>query len=529
MSTDKEFMKNIKDKMRNLKLNDILIWGTVIVFSILYFSLIFNHNVTTDEIFSLNVFKQKIPDIIATSSIDDHPPLYYLYGHIFDLILSQNIQLAKIASIIPAIATLVLIATTFRKKFGDLQALFTLIFFCCVPCTMEYAVQIRMYTLSIFFVTLCGLEAYLCYTENKKKNWILMCVGGLGAAYTVYFAFVAVCFEIGILFIFIIINSEKRKTLIKSFIISAIVMIALYLPWVPVLLSRTTTLSSDYFLPPISFSEIWSYFTWTFDLETVPGFVFLFIALLSITGIFGILHIVKKKKNYQFVIAGFCAMLIPTLTVAFGVIVSLCGSTIYTGRYVIIEMMMLAIYFGMVLGTVVEERLSGAAAPEDEGASSVEKEALPDAVKTMPSTVKTMPSPVKMALGIAMTVLALSGIGQYYECFKQEYVGHLTDETVKFFKEHLGPNDYILYNYEAMGFEYRFYFPNDRLFYVRDFDFNTDYENLWFMSNMYEWPISDADCYTYWISKEYIGVYGIEDNNFELYRFYHNDFPKIEP
>ena len=103
-------------------------------------------------------------------------------------------QVQKILAIIPQVGTLVLIATVFRKRFGDTAAFLSLVFFTCIPCTMEFAVQVRMYSLALFFVTLCALFAYEAYMENAKKAWAWVVVGALGAAYSHYFAFVS--FEI---------------------------------------------------------------------------------------------------------------------------------------------------------------------------------------------------------------------------------------------------------------------------------------------------------------------------------------------
>lgn len=475
----------------------ILIWGLIIGFSVLYFSLIFNINVTTDEIYSLNLFKMGVKGMIETTRGDIHPPLYYLYGYLFELISPQNIHLQKVAAIIPTVGAMALIATVLRKRIGDLSTLLTLLFFACVPCTMEYAVQLRMYSLSMFFVTLCGIFCYTAYTENRVRDWVLLGIGFVGAAYTVYFALVAVCFEVGILFLFIIFNMKNKPGRMKNFIICAVLAIIFYTPWIPIFIEQTTRVRGDYYLPPITWETIWGFFTWTFDLEIMPGFVYVFIVMLVAVGIMGIIHACKKSEDKGLIIAAFMSMLIPTLTTLAGVIVSLSQDPIYEGRYVIIEMMMLAIFFGVILGKCLEECRNQVLS--------------------------------RVAIALTAAVLLFTGAAQYYECFRQEYRNHLTQETIDFFADHLGPNDYVLYNYEAMGFDYRFYFPNDRLFYVRDFDFeNTDYENIWFMSNLYEWPITDADCYTYWISYEYIGTYGVEDNNFDLYRYYHNDFPKIE-
>ena len=47
---------------------DLLIWGSVVLFTLLYLSLIFNNNVWTDEIFSVNLFRENFGQIIMDTA-----------------------------------------------------------------------------------------------------------------------------------------------------------------------------------------------------------------------------------------------------------------------------------------------------------------------------------------------------------------------------------------------------------------------------------------------------------------------------
>ena len=163
---------------------------------------------------------------------------------------------------------------------GDSAAFFTILFFTCVPCTMEYAVQIRMYSLAIFCVTLCGVSAYIAFAENRIRDWIMFTAGAVGAAYLHYFAFVAVCFEIGLLFIALVYRKIRLHTGdngIKRWIISVISMIVLYIPWLPIFYEQVTRVREDYWIPPIEVHTVWEYFTWAFDSEIIPGFVYCYL------------------------------------------------------------------------------------------------------------------------------------------------------------------------------------------------------------------------------------------------------------
>ena len=95
---------------------DVLIWGMIAFFSLLYISLIFNQNIWTDEAFTLQLVKGNLKEIVQGTANDVHPPLYYFYSKLFYDITNGSLWVQKFITIIPQVLTYVLIATFLRKK-----------------------------------------------------------------------------------------------------------------------------------------------------------------------------------------------------------------------------------------------------------------------------------------------------------------------------------------------------------------------------------------------------------------------------
>lgn len=467
-------MKKVK-KWIEINIFNILIWGMIAFFTLLYITLLFNRNIWTDEAFTLQLVQGNLKEIIEGTANDVHPPLYYFYSKLFYDITNGSLQVQKFLSIIPQTGTFILIATVFRKKFGDVATFLTLIFFTCMPCSMEFAVQVRMYSLSLFFVTLCGIFAYEAYEENTKRSWIWLTVGALGAAYSHYFAFVAIIIIVGFLFLAILFS---KKELIKTWLIAAACMIVGYLPWVKPFINQVTRVRESYWIPEITPDVIWRYFIWTFDLELVPGVVYGFIALLVIAGILCIVRLVRNRQKGD--VVAILAMLVPTVTAVSGVLISLTKSPIYRDQYVFPALMLLGIFFGLAYRKINW----------------------------------------KLMVPICAFFLFVGAV-QYKECYRQEYKSTYIDKTLDFFEENVGENDIVLYNMDVMDFIYELYFPDLEMHYVEDFDFSSDFETVWFFDTHNLWQIPQEALDNNGLTIEFMGLFGIEHNEFDLYKVYH--------
>ena len=457
---------------------DILIWGLIVFFSLLYVSLIFNYNIWTDEAFTLTLVQGNLKEIIEGTANDVHPPLYYFYSKLFYDITNGSLWVQKLSTIIPQVGTFVLVATVFRKKFGDVAAFLSILFFACIPCTMEFSVQVRMYSFALFFVTLCGVFAYEAYMDNTKKSWILLIVGALGAAYSHYFAFISVIVIVGFLFLTILIT--KRK-LLKNWTVSLFCMIIGYIPWISPFITQVTRVRENFWIEKITPEVIWSYFVWTFDLQLVPGVVYVVMSILVIAGIIMLVQLIQKRENAD--ITAFLAMLVPAVTAILGIVISLTKSPIYRDQYIFPALMLLAIFFGLALRNINW----------------------------------------KWLVPICAFFLFIGAV-QYKECYRQEYKSTYVPQTMDFFEQNLEPDDYIVYNWEDFRFIYRFYFPDDQLVYIEDFDFSKNFNNVWFLNSKWYPQINSADLEANGLSIEFCGLYGIEHNEFDIYMIYRNEY-----
>ena len=124
----------------------------------------------------------------------------------------------------------------------------------------------------------------------------------------------------------------------------------------------------------------------------------------------------------------------------------------------------------------------------------------------------------KEAVVLILVFLLFTGGISYRDAFRAEYKATLTEQTEEFFRENLGENDLVVYNYQAYYFNYKYYFPEDRLFYVRDVDLSQDFDEIWFLDTDFEWDFVPDQILPYNLQIEYVGHYGIEHNEFDLYR-----------
>lgn len=454
----------------------IFIWGVVIGFTGLYLSLIFNHNIWTDEAFTLQLLRENVRGILDGTARDVHPPLYYLYAKVFTVFFGESLLAQKIATIIPMSATLILGATVIRKEFGDRTSVLFLLFLCCIPCSMEFSVQVRMYSLALLCVTVCGIYAYRAFLTGRKSDFALFAVSGTAAAYTHYFAFVSVIVIAGMLLLAILIWRRERTA---AWCVSAVGMIAAYLPWMPCFIRQVTSVEQGYWIPEITGQTVWEYFLWTFDLELVPGMVFVFLILLKGASTYNTIEIARRKDKTE--IFALACMLVPALTTILGVALSAVKTPVYRDQYVFPALGLLALFFGIAMRRAKDRILIPVCA-----------------------------------------FLLFVGAVQYKECFRQEYRSTYVPQTEAFFEQNLSEDDFVIYNWDTFGFIYECYFPQDRLVYVEEFDFSQEFGAVWFLHTEWMPEVDPGVLEANGLVMEDMGHYGIEHNEFEIYKIYRN-------
>ena len=126
----------------------------------------FGQDIWFDEVFSVNFIQHSYKEIAALTGKDVHPPLYYWYLKLFHDIgkvlvpAASSIVLCKLASMLPFVGIFVYTLTAIRKNFGLHTAGLFWFLIMKMPQISNYTVEIRMYSLSLFFITAAFVHSY---------------------------------------------------------------------------------------------------------------------------------------------------------------------------------------------------------------------------------------------------------------------------------------------------------------------------------------------------------------------------------
>ena len=205
----------------------LILLGTIFIFIPA-----FHTNIWFDESYSVGIVTHSFADIWKIGSYDVHPILYYWILKVISLIFGQNILVYRIFSALGIVILGILGLTHIRKDFGEKTGLLFTFFSFFLPVILNYALEIRMYSWTIVFVTLMAIYLYRFIKQKNLKNIILFGIFSIISCYMHYYALAcAGILNLGLIIYVIRKRKEFNKKLIKQFIGVEIVQVLLYLPW----------------------------------------------------------------------------------------------------------------------------------------------------------------------------------------------------------------------------------------------------------------------------------------------------------
>lgn len=216
----------------------------------------FHKNIWFDESYSVAIVNHSFKEIWTIGSHDVHPILYYWMLKIINLIFGQNIVMYRLFSVCGIVILGILGMTHIQKDFGKKTGLlFTFLSF-FLPTMLNYALEIRMYSWTIVFVTLMLIYLNRFIKIPNKKNLILFALFSIISCYMHYYALAtAGIVNLGLI-IYIIKNKEKYpKKIIQEFLIAEITQVILYLPWLIVFIKQALRVGSGFWIT-IEFPQI---------------------------------------------------------------------------------------------------------------------------------------------------------------------------------------------------------------------------------------------------------------------------------
>ena len=428
----------------------------------------FGQDIWFDEVFSVNFIQHSYKEIAALTGKDVHPPLYYWYLKLFHDIgkvlvpAASSIVLCKLASMLPFVGIFVYTLTAIRKNFGlHVAGLFWFLIM-TMPQISNYTVEIRMYSLALFFITAAFVHSYelVCAfpaqgvseaertaepgaaagteetaepeatagteetaesgvaagTEEaaepgaagsevisgavlasgsvtgenglikwwkRNKHWLLFWVYGILTAYTQYYACVAVIAIYIALFVFFVVMAHKGKTektsckkthiykeqlkeqeailtkapvkgwkaehtteqetgriagkCIGKVLLCAGLSVLAYLPWLPFFFSQVRTVSSSYWIQPLTWKSIFGCMKYIFlpvSYAVKKNYVLACVMILVFGAAFLYSFLMKRKdaRGRFFLLTG---LWIAVFTTLIGFVCSILNRPIFVYRYLI--------------------------------------------------------------------------------------------------------------------------------------------------------------------------------------------------
>ncbi len=292
-----------------------------------YISLLFGTDIWYDEAYTFGVLRHSYSEMWRITAADVHPPLYYILLKLFVTPFSDTFTAAKVFSMIPMLLIIIIGGVQLKGIFDKKVSLCFMVMFLIFPFMVPYAVEIRMYSLAALFVFMTAIWAYKSYDRGKAKDSAIMLLSGVAAAYTHYFALVAV----GIIyFILLICILKHKKHMLRRWIICVVLSVVLYLPWLGSFIAQLAyKVENEYWIDPINMTVVERYITDTFNVGNGGAYFIYFTELvfimLLLTAIFSL---DKREKTLSLL-----AITVWGATILAGVAVSLAVRPIFVIRY----------------------------------------------------------------------------------------------------------------------------------------------------------------------------------------------------
>lgn len=276
-----------------------------------------------DEAYSIILAKQPVVNLIHLTSMDTHPPFYYLLLKGWAGLFGWSELSLRSLSVLAFGGSIVVGILLIRRLFGVRAALISLPFAALSPLLLRYGFEIRMYALASL-IGIAATYALVAAREARAKThqWRLYVLYALLVAIGVYTLYYTVLLWIAH-FVWLVVTAYKeKKPIVKTpWFVSLVGAFILFIPWIPVLISQvgngalaaiSQQITLDNLGGIVSFAFLYEP-AWQLDGYTTIIVVFV-IALIGIMAARAFKAATKKERKYLWLLVSY--ILIPVVVIA---------------------------------------------------------------------------------------------------------------------------------------------------------------------------------------------------------------------
>lgn len=300
----------------------------VIGFSCLLYNDFINRTFWYDEAYTIAMMNHSFSDIWKITAIDVHPPLYYFMLKLFTNLFGDSLFVMRVFSNLGIMASCLLGIFPIRRLFGEKVSLAFILLMVLMPVNQYLGVEIRMYSWAMFFVLASSVYAYEAFQKKTLLYYSKMTFWGICAAYTHYYALIAV---FAIFLILIIYLLRKRRTVVRPILFATIVLLA-YMPWIPIFVSQLYSVHHQFWIeiPTPKEALLFLYYFFSpkdpshsytlFSIWTMSAGLLIMLGLIFAAIIFAIkLHLENKANRRLKAAAYFILIFVSTILITFAI------------------------------------------------------------------------------------------------------------------------------------------------------------------------------------------------------------------
>lgn len=298
-----------------------------------------------DEAYSIMIAKQPIAELIRLTSVDAHPPLYYLTLKAWASLFGWSEAALRTMNVLFYGGAIFTAGSAVKRMFGARAAVSALLFVVLAPLIMRYGFEIRMYAMGMFIAAASTYAIVRAIQAHGSKAGYYWWVGyGLLVAagmYTMYY--MALIFAAHFVWLIWRCYHERQKLFRQKWWLVYIGAVVVYLPWLPVALQQigggalasvTRAMDINSLLNIASFNFLYKP-TWM--LGVVSSLVLLFVIVASLKVMQRAWSITKRKEYFMLMIMLFVVPIVIFMAVTI-------AKPVYLERYIA-----QASLFGMML------------------------------------------------------------------------------------------------------------------------------------------------------------------------------------
>jgi len=168
---------------------------------------------------------------------DQHPPLFFICERLFFSIFGQTEWTARCLCALAGIAS-VGAMYALGKEINNKRTGLIAAALCCVNYfNIAYSQEARGYMFLWLFTSLSYLFFIKICKRFQKRDVIFYVISTVLLLYSHYFSLLVVCCQLLMFIIFWILEKENKRRLFKTLFIAESMVLAFYLPWLPVMLA----------------------------------------------------------------------------------------------------------------------------------------------------------------------------------------------------------------------------------------------------------------------------------------------------